>query len=90
MLEEFQSPQIGETYKKCQYWHICILCPSRSEGHKCDIGACKSCDAMHNILLYPKEKYEDHKVMGATDTSNHDDDSDNDHQTGMKITIFHY
>ena len=36
---------------------------------------------MHNILLYPREKDEDHKVMSATDTSNQENDSDNDNLT---------
>ena len=36
---------------------------------------------MHNILLCPREKDEDHKVMSATNNSNQNSDGDHDDLT---------
>ena len=74
--------------------HCCMFCLAKSEkGHKRDIGACKSCGSMHNILLCSREKDEDHKVMSATDTSNqndHDDltEDENAYEDNAQVNVY--
>ena len=54
---------------------------------------CKSCGSMHNILLCPRDKDEDHKVMSTTDTSNQKDHNDlteneNAYENNSEVNVY--
>ena len=74
----FRDKLIDEKKELQKKVPLCITCLSKvNKEHKCPVGLCSNCSALHNILLCPKERTSQILTIGEDDNDKEKSDGYN-------------